>query len=253
VSATLIAALPLALSMPGGVASAQSPTPTEWMESHNDVGFPPAVYPYVTVVQGDEFCDKGGNSAALSALEQWTVKYLQQGKAVVSEITLYGPCGYSDATYENDVTALRDYVEANGPAASQKWLGVMLDEEHGYGIAAADLEAINASVTATMATTPGATWWFNEIFAGTGDYTQATFNALLSQSTPAPQVYTTGMANYVNSSGASNILVTWFTGTPGNLKTQAASVGAINGSPYVACPYVNGTECRYMSNEFIPS
>lgn len=234
--------------MLSGTAGAQSPGVTQWMVDHNTFT-QPNPYPYVTVEEGDDFCKKT-SPGGLSYLETATVNALKMGKAVVSEMPIDNVCGYSIATDENLIGSLINYVEANGPYASQKWLGVMLDEESKYGITPANLVTLNASVISKMSATPGVSFVFNEVFEGWGDWTQAQYNSVISGMWAAPQVSTSHMVGYVNASGAASNLVTWSVSYPSPYNNQATSVNAINGAPYYACPYVSGTGCAYMSNEY---
>ncbi|MHB2023661.1 MAG: hypothetical protein ACYCO3_10075 [Mycobacteriales bacterium] len=203
-------------------------------------------------MQGDAPCQNGGNSTDMANLESITTQLLQHGYAVVSEITVYGYCYYPDSEWESDVQNLVNYVEGHVTDAGQKWLGVMLDEESAWGTSGFFYN-VNTAVGQIMSSTPGVTWWFNEVFSGCGDWTQATFNQVVGNSTPAPQVSTGCMVNYTNGTGSNYNLVTWSYNYPSPYNSQPSSVNPIAGQPYEACPYVNGTDCVYMSNEFIPS
>jgi hypothetical protein len=78
----------------------------------------------------------------------------------------------------------------------------MLDEEAGYGFSVNSLIALNHYVESVMINTPGMSWYFTENFprARSGDWTLAQYNAILSTSWPAPQVYNSFMVGFVNSS-----------------------------------------------------
>lgn len=141
-------------------------------------------------------------------------------------------------------------VEAHTTDAAQKWLGVMLDEESAWGTPGGFYN-IDLGVDSIMDGTPGVSWWFNEEFAGCGDWSQSQYDQVLGASYDASQISSSCMVNYVNRDGAGDTLVTWSTAYPYPYNSQPASVDAINNSPYYACPYNSGNKCAYMSNEWI--
>jgi hypothetical protein len=153
------------------------------MTSRNDLTYPLTV-PFMTVVQGDEFCAKGGNAAGLAALENITNQLINNSKPVVSEITLYGPCGYSQSTYESDINSLFGNIAATYPTKARNYFyGVMLDEEAGYNISVSELTNIY-TVAAADANNFGSNVTIGdyiEAFAGCGDWTQSQFQSGLQR------------------------------------------------------------------------
>ena len=232
-------------------AGAQSPYPSQYAESRNDISYPNSV-PYITTVQGDDFCsDKGGNANALSELENISNQLLANGKAVISEITIT-TCN-SISTYESDVSALEQYIDSHEGDAGQKWLGVMLDEEHYYGIPVSSLEALNSYTNSIMGGSAGNSYYFTETGAGCGDYSQGDYNAIAgSGAYPAPQVYNSCEESYVNNTGFNGVTVTWWTGANSGYNSEAGAVGSVNRSPRQFNPYNSGGPA-YIGNEFIAS
>jgi len=249
-SLAIVACVSVTILVPSA-ATAQSSTITQWMLDHNTVS-QPNPYPYITVEEGDDFCEE---SNGLGRLETTTVATLAAGKAVVSELPIDAHCSYTISQDEGFVSSLVSYVEAHGPAYTQKWFGVMLDEESAYGITAANLESLNAWMHTKMSGVTGVATVYSEIFRGendwgTGQAGQNVYNAVISGTQPAPQVSTSYMVTYVNAANSAPNLVTWSYQYAPPYNNQAASVNPINGIAYYACPYATGNMCAFLSNEF---
>lgn len=173
---------------------------------------------------------------SLSELETHTVYDINHSIEVASEITPQFLCDTSLTTWEDQANALIVYVFTNASSTSQiekYWLGIMVDEEDGCGFmyGAYDaihecfhpdgshypvpnpqessyqlMQAFNAEVTGKFSYEEGVDWsgsqpWlFSDIAVGAGDFTQAEYNSVVSQTDPAPQIYTSAMASYASTS-----------------------------------------------------
>ncbi len=250
---TVVVFLAGAAFAPGAThASAQNPAPTLTAESRNDNVYPSSI-PFITVVQGDPLCEKsGGNAGGLSQLENISNQLLGNGKATISEITINAECGSDPNFYASEVRQLVNYIESRQGDAAQRWLGVMLDEESGYGISVSTLVNLNGQVKSIMSGTAGISWYFTEGDEGQGDWGLNAYKAVVGNGAyPAPQIPNSYMVSEANNSGFNPQLVTWSTVYPSPYNNQAASVNAVRAAPYQFCGYSTG--CSYYSNRFIPS
>ena len=190
---------------------------------------------------------------------QYLTKYwLEAGWDIWTEISIYrdAVCDTTIAEYQYILYLIIHYVQdpANvDPAYAQNWLGVMVDEETGYGFSVSQINSLNDWLAAELygyVSLP--TWWSTEVFSGQGDWSQAEYNSIVSGSYPAPQIATNYMVQLANSYYASygqNTLVTWSAVYPAPYNSGYYAVNAVNGPPYAVS---HGKVTYYFSNKFCP-
>jgi hypothetical protein len=215
-------------------ASAQSPAPGSMMfDSRPGNGWPPNAG--AAVVEG--LGSIGGCAYSESSIESQTVSWINQGHWVVTEISPQSTCG-TIAAYESLLVRIKNYVQANATAPGSHWAGFMLDEESGYGFSASQLTTLNQYVESFMVNVPGMSWYFTEDFpnGSNGSWSLATWNTLLANSWPAPQVYNSYMITFTNNECSTynnctnNITVNSNFASPWNSPSWVTS--QINGSPW---------------------
>jgi len=187
-----------------------------------------------------------------SSIEAATVADLSAGRRTITEISPQGGCG-TVVTYEAIIRQILQYTQAHvsKDAFRNLWGGIMLDEEDGFGLPVTDLVKLNGYVERLFVTVPGRSWYYTENFTAPGAWTQKDFNAILSHSIPAPQIYTPSMAQmtnqYLDDRNAGDhtpVLVTWYTEDPNYYyHSRGAAVAAIRGTPYYQWGY-------YWTNRF---
>jgi hypothetical protein len=231
-------------------AKAQSPSP--------NVNFI-AVKPYGSLASGTGVVVQGlglGSCTAttLSELESQTVAYLNSGRATISEISPQAICGQIPG-YETVIQQLASYVESHATSPAQLWGGIMLHEESGspWNFSPTDYETLNTSVSNTMASTPGISWYYTEVFScNSGCWTQSDYNAVIGSSYPAPQIVTSYMVQLTNGSNHTiGNLVTWSSNYSAPFNTESYDTGQINGAPYLqdfSQPYT-----FYWANQWQPT
>lgn len=194
----------------------------------------------------------GACSYSLASVESATVTYINDGDAVLTEISPQSYCA-SIASYESMISALVSYVEAHASNPGQYWGGIMLDEEDGFGFSVSSLVTLNQYVSTKMGSTPGISWWYSEWFSGSGVWSQANYNSIVHTygSYAAPQIATTYMVQLANGCCQPN-LVTWSTGYPYPFNSESYADSKINGQPYDHDFY--GCSCHvYWDNQFTPA
>ncbi|NMP24963.1 MAG: hypothetical protein BK997_05520 [Candidatus Micrarchaeum sp. ARMAN-1] len=214
-----------------GIVFAQSPTPSWFMEdSRPGNGFPSPAN--AIVVEGLQL-GVGGCAYSLSSTEQSTVYWINHGYQTVTEVTPYAGCG-SLSAYETAINSLISYVEANASNPGRYWGGIMLDEEGGYGFTPTQLESLNSDVNNHMASTSGMSWYFEE--DQPNSWYASTYNQILGSSWPAPQVYTSSMADAVNTACTDyqdcTNLVTVNSGGTSPWNSPSYVTGLIKGTPW---------------------
>ena len=178
---------------------AQSPTPNVYAQ--NFAPFPYGSFPAgasAGVVEGVE-AGVGGCGYSVSSIEQTTVDLINYHIPTFTEISVYGPCDYSVSDWENVLAQIVSYVEPHANYPGTYWGGIMLDEESAWGMTPSELEEINSYTANLMANyTTGITWWQSELFSGAGDWNQSTFNAIIDNSDPAPEIASSYMVSLTN-------------------------------------------------------
>jgi hypothetical protein len=159
------------------------------------------------------------------------VSLLNGNHNTVIEITPQKYCA-SLTTYENLIDRLVTYVLAHTTNASTRFGGIMVDEEPAYGFSATELESLNHWLDQRLISTPGITWYFTE--DQPNGWSLSTYDAILWNSSPAPQVYSQSMANAVNAECSTNFVCQNLV-TVGNISNIAPW-----NSPSYTLPKVNG-------------
>ena len=230
------------------VAFAQNPTPGS---NFGNFEPPSANTNWAGIVV--EGLGSGSCSYSQSAIQQMTAKYVNDKLPVMTELSPQSSCN-SISNYESEIKAIKSYVVNNASSTYQQyWAGFMLDEETGFGFSASQLESLNSYVTNLMLGVSGVPWFFTEVFSGQGDWSQSTYNSIVSGSVPAPQIATSYMVNLTNGdTNAAANLVTWSTSYASPYNTLVGATGAINGLPWDE-NYKNPTgPDQYWANHFCP-
>jgi hypothetical protein len=186
-------------------AMAQSPAPNAYFEQ-----WAPGSYGDNTNGLQVEGVGSLGCGPSESSIEAQTVYDINTDRqATISELSPQSICG-SISQYESLVSQIASYVEANaGSRAVRLWggIGILLDEEPGFGFSYSQLVTLNESVYNTMLNTPGVSFWYEDQGNCPGCWTQSqydnlTYNASVGyDGIPAPQVYNSFMAGQANASG----------------------------------------------------
>jgi hypothetical protein len=189
--------------VPATTALAQgSPSPTRYLyDSRPNNGNPPT-YPgqaagpggYVVEGLGAGYC---GSSTTYSEtnIRNQAVSWLNANHNTIIEITPQKYCA-GLSTFEGLIDRLVTYVEGHTTNASTRFGGIMLDEEPGYGFSASEIESLNSWVYNRMLQTPGISWFYTE--DQPNGWSLATYDAILGNSSAAPQVYSSSMLTAVN-------------------------------------------------------
>lgn len=188
-------------------AAAQSPSPTLYsFDSASTQGWPPTA-PYTSTapsavvvegVQANAACPGFDNRYTPSNIESKTVYWVNSYKPTITEITPETYCGGSLSYYETTISQIENFVESHASAnVGTYWGGIMLDEEPGYGLSVADLEALNSYVYGLMINTPGLSFYYTE--NQPNGWVTSQYNAIIGNSYPAPQAYTSSMVAAINS------------------------------------------------------
>lgn len=210
-------------------ARAQSPTPTYQMgDSYPGIGFPPGSSAVAVEGLGSLGC-----VFSQSSIESATVSWTAASQKVVTEITPQTACG-TISQYESLLSGIKYYVESYGTNPGTYWGGFMLDEEGGYGFSATQLETLNAYVESIMVTAPGMSWYFQE--DQPNSWNLSTYNAILGNSWPAGQAYSSSMVAAMNAecttySNCQN-LVTVNSKFASPWNSPAYVTGIVNGTPW---------------------
>jgi hypothetical protein len=178
---------------PATAARAQDPGYNGRMEDVNPGSGAPGTD--VIVVEG-----LGTSTSCLpdvSEVEEATVAFLNSGHRTITEISPQSYCNTLSNYESYKIAGIASYVEANSPYAVTLWGGFMLDEEPGFDFSASQLESLNSYTANVMSGTPGISWYYTE--NQPNGWALSTYNAILGSSYPAPQVYSTSMADSVNS------------------------------------------------------
>ncbi len=205
-------------------AQAQSPTPNHYMEDSYPGNAFPSDDADAVVVEGLGSLDCSSFSEA--SIKSWTVEWTVRQRKVVTEISPQSACG-SISEYEILLTRIKDYVEANAHYPSGRWAGFMLDEEPGYGFSPSQLESLNARVEEMMVNTPGMSWYFQE--DQPNGWELSTYNAILGNSWPAGQAYTSSMVSAMNAVCSTYAVC-----------VNAVTINSYNSSPWNSLSYVSG-------------
>lgn len=208
-------------------AQAQSPTPNV---SFTDVA-PGMAAPSTNGVIVEGLGLFGTCAHRLAGLKSSTVQFINAGRATISEISPQGYCG-TLSQYQSAVTELINYVEANAPAASRLWGGIMLDEEPDWAFTVTQLQTLNTYVSNAMSNTPGISWWYTENATWAGGWSQSQYNSIVGGSIAAPQIYNSYMVAIANTSGKVFQLVTSNANAQYPFNSAAYADGQINGAPY---------------------
>lgn len=170
-----------------------------------------------------------------TAMEAYTIEYILFNIPTFTEISPQSGCG-TISEYEGLLKNITSAVEGGyGFAAAKYWAGFMLDEEPGYGFSASQLETLNSYAMQLMLTTPGVSWYAGE--DQPNGWTLGTYNAILGDAEPAPQVYSGSMDAAVNSEcttyGECSNLVTTFAGNSAPWNSASYAVNHVAGSPFL--------------------
>jgi hypothetical protein len=226
---------------------ALSPTP-----ANSFIDYRPGIIdlsPLGVVVEG---LGMGACAYSLSSIESTTVTYINDQQGVLTEISPQSYCA-SLSSYESMISSLISYVVAHASMSGTYWGGVMLDEENAWGFSVAQLEALNTSVRNAMINTPGISYYYTEVFSGTGNWSQSSYNGIVTSSIPAPQISTNYMVQLANGLATNGNLVTWSTGYPSPFNTESYSDAKINGTPYSIDFYGCNCGSIYFDNRFTPA
>lgn len=187
----------VAIAIPGSLASnathawAQSPSFTVRMKDYAPTGTPPGTLG--KVVEG---LGMGSCSYSVSQIENATLLDIDTSYDTVTEISPQSYCT-SISGYESRLDNIKSFIEQHANNPGRYWAGFMLDEEPGFLFTPSQLETLNNYVASIMVGTPGLSWYFEE--DQPNGWSLSTYNTILEGSWPAPQVYSSSMANAVNS------------------------------------------------------
>jgi hypothetical protein len=240
------------------IAGAQSPAPNHIFYSEN----PPNIvsgHPGYTVEVVDYGCSGG---PSVSSIESSAAYYVSRSINTWIAITPeWAPGEFNcntQASIESLISTLISYLEAHYPSQSSNyWQGIMLDEEPWFvGTSSPSslttsynqMMSLNSWVQSQVVSTPGVTWWANEIGTAGGWWSQSQYNNLISGSDPAPQIYNSFMKGVANASGATYTLVTWDAGEAYPYNSESYVTGQIAGTPFQAYNS-NGALCNW-DNQF---
>lgn len=183
-------------------AGAQSPQPSWYSyDMTPSTGFPPDA-PYTSaganavVVEGLGSLGCAGSNTSIGAIEFWTDAWIDGGYQTITEISPQAYCG-TLAQYESLLSQIESNVETYATNPGRYWGGLMLDEEPGFDFTAASLETLNSYTEALMGPTPGVSWYYTE--DQPNGWKLPKYNAIVGDSIPAPQAYTSDMVNSINS------------------------------------------------------
>jgi hypothetical protein len=169
---------------------------------------------------------------SLLTVEQATTNFVNEHIDTVTEISPQSGCVSNGiSSYEGYVNTIYTYVESHTSDPGRYWGGFEMDEETGFGFGAPSLQSLNQWVQNLMMNAPGMSWYFTQDFSGAYTWSLSTYNNIILQSWPAPQVYTSYMA-YLASNAC---------GGPGycdNLVT-ATNAPPPGGYPCASSPYNN--------------
>jgi hypothetical protein len=208
-------------------AFAQSPSPNATF-----LDWAPATYNTSSTGTVVEALGMGSCSYTLASAETATVKYINNSKPVITEITPQSGCA-SLSSYESMITSLVNYVIAHASKASTWWGGVMLDEEPNFGFTVANLESLNNfAVNEVTAHVGGTAYLFLEDATWSGAWNQSQWDAIVNIGEPTPQVYNSYMVSIVNNDSLGYNLVTWTSTAESPFNTESYTVGQIHGGPY---------------------
>lgn len=207
------------------------------------------------VVEGLYPCE--GSSYSISSVETWTAYWVNQGLQTITEITPYASCtGYTTiSAYETELNDIEKYVEANTTNPGRYWGGLMLDEEPGWGFSASQLETLNTYVQNVMAGSSGMSWYFTE--NQPNGWVQATYNAILEGSWPAPQAYTVGANSMIaainaecaaNSAECTNMLTIDAAGSYSAGNNHVTISGEVNGAAWSSSYWGSSTWVNYWQS-----
>lgn len=224
--------------VPAMLAFAQSPTPSwDMLDERPGNGYPTGYN--AVVVEGLGILN--GCAYSESSVEQATVNFINSGLQTVTEVSPQSGCG-TISQYETLIQQIVSYVEAHSSNPGRYWAGIMLDEEPGFGFSVSQLEALNSYVANEMASTPGMSWWFAE--DQPNGWYLSDYNALLGNSWPAPQVYSSSMATAVNDEcstyGNCTDLVTIDSQLAYPWNDPSYVTGLVNGTPWENGYWGNG-------------
>jgi hypothetical protein len=208
-------------------ALAQSPSPNATF-----LDWAPSTYNTSTTGTVVEGLGMGACSYSLSSAESETVKYINNSKPVITEISPQSGCD-SLSAYESLITSLTNYVSAHASKASTWWGGVMLDEEPNFGFTVSNLESLNNftenEVTGTIG---GLAYLFTEDATWSGAWDQAQWNAIVNIGEPTPQVYNSYMVGIANNDPLGYNLVTYNPSAGSPFNSESYTVGQVHGGPY---------------------
>ncbi len=210
-----------------GPVFAQSPSPNATF-----LDWQPGTYNTSTQGTVVEALGMGNCSYSLSSAETATVKYINNSKPVITEISPQSGCA-SLSSYESMITSLVNYVNAHASLASTYWGGVMLDEEPNYGFSVANLESLNNfAVNEVTGHVGGLAYLFLEDATWSGAWTQSQWNAIVNIGEPTPQVYNSYMAGIASNDPLGVNLVTWSPTAQSPFNSESYAVGQVKGGPY---------------------
>lgn len=180
------------LASPVSTALAQNPSHTGRMENVS----PGGGYPGTDAVVVEGLGATNGCPPDVSAIEHATVAFLNAGHKTITEIS---PQSYCDSLggYEDNISRIAAYVQANAANVTADWGGFMLDEEPGFGFNVTNLEALNDYTKNLVNHIIGVAWWWTEN-QPTGWGSLANYNYLVGNSYASPQVYNQNFADEVN-------------------------------------------------------
>ena len=211
------------------VAQAQSPAPTLQMGD----AYPGNAFPVGSSAVAVEGLGSLACSYPVSRIESSTVAWTALRKKVVTEISPQSACG-TISQYETLISTIRAYVVTYGTNPGAYWAGFMLDEEPGFGFSASQLQTLNAYVQAAMVATPGLSWYFEE--NQPNGWLPSTYHAILANSWPAPQAYTSSMVSAINAECKTysncNNLVTVDSYLPNPWSSPSYVTGLVNGGSW---------------------